>query len=105
MEYIVTTNDNSSIEIGAEGINDILQCVRMVLGILEGTVFLDRRLGISSEVIDQPLNRMDKLNEEVYKKIEGYEPRVEVTSIKTKTDNLKGKGSIFVGVRILEEYL
>lgn len=105
MEYTITTNDNEDIKVGAEGVEDILQCIRMVLGIIEGTVFLDRRLGISAEIIDDPLNRMDKLHEEIYQKIEEYEPRAEVTSIKIKTDNLEGKANIVVGVRIDEEYI
>jgi len=105
MEYIVTSNERNNIVIGAEGIEDILQCVQMILGIIEGTVFLDRKLGISSEIIDNPLNRMDKLHEEIYRKIEEYEPRVEVVSIKIKTDNLEGESNIAVGVRIDEEYL
>ncbi|MGJ0848253.1 hypothetical protein ACR77J_16295 [Tissierella praeacuta] len=105
MEYIITTNEDADIKIGIEGVEDILQCGRMILGIIEGTVFLDRELGISSEVIDEPLNRIDRLYEEIYRKIEGYEPRLKVTSIKTKTDNLKGKINLIVGVKINEEYL
>lgn len=105
MEYTITTNEQSNIKIGAEGIEDVLQCVRMLLGIVEGTVFLDRRLGLSPEVIDEPLNKIDKLHEEIYRKIEKYEPRAEITSIKIKTNNLEGKARIVVGVRINEEYL
>lgn len=105
MEYTITTNEQSNIKIGAEGIEDVLQCVRMLLGIVEGTVFLDRRLGLSPEVIDEPLNKIDKLHEEIYRKIEKYEPRAEITSIKVKTNNLEGKARIVVGVRINEEYL
>ncbi len=105
MEYIISTNDNKDIKVGVEGIEDILQCIRIILGTIEGTVFLDRRFGISPEIIDEPLNKMDRLNEEIYKKIGEYEPRAEVTSIKIKTDNLVGKANIIVGVRIDEEYL
>lgn len=105
MEYIVTSNENNNLVIGAKGIEDVLQCIQMILGIIEGTVFLDRKFGISSEIVDNPLNRMDKLHEEIYRKIEEYEPRAEVTSIKIKTDNLEGKSNIVVGVRVDEEYL
>lgn len=105
MEYIVTSNGNNNLVIGAKGIEDVLQCIQMILGIIEGTVFLDRKLGISSEITDNTLNRMDKLHEEIYRKIEKYEPRAEITSIKIKTDNLEGKSNIVVGVRVDEEYL
>lgn len=105
MEYIVTTNKPIDIKIGAEGVEDILQCIQMVLGTIEGSVPLDRRFGISSTIIDEPLNRMDKLHEEIYRKIEEYEPRADITSIKVKIDNAEGKASIVVGVRIDEEYL
>lgn len=105
MEYIISTNDNEDIKVGVEGVEDILQCIRIILGTIEGTVFLDRRFGISPEIIDEPLNKIEMLNEEIYKKIEEYEPRAEVTSIKIKTDNLEGKANIIVGVRIDEEYL
>lgn len=105
MEYTIETNEKTYIKVGAEGIEDILQCVRMILGIIEGTVFLDRRFGISSEVIDEPLSKMDKLHEEIYQKIEEFEPRVEITSIKIKTDNSDGRASIVVGVKVNEEYI
>ena len=105
MEYIITTDDKEDIKIGVEGIEDILQCLRMLLGIIEGKVFLDRRLGISSEVIDGPLNKMNKCHEEIYQKIEEFEPRVEITSIKINTDNLEGRATIAVGVKMNEEYI
>ncbi len=105
MEYAVTTNDSYSIKIGATGVEDVLQCVRVILGIIEGTVFLDRRLGIRSEVIDEPQNKIDELYQEIYEKIEKYEPRAEVTSIKIKAGNTEGKTSIIVGVRVDEELI
>lgn len=105
MEYTISTNDPTEIKVGAKGIEDILQCVRTILGTIEGSVPLDRRFGISSDAIDEPLNRMDRIYEEIYRKVETYEPRVNITSIKVKTDNAEGKANIIVGVRINEEYL
>lgn len=100
--YVISSGSKEEINFEASGIEEILQNVRMILGTIEGTVPLDRRFGITGDIIDSPTNRIDKLNQEVFEKIEKYEPRAKVTSIKTETNNLNGRASIVVGVKIDE---
>ena len=103
--YTVSSNEDNKINLEAQGIEEILQNVRMILGTIEGEVPLDRRFGLSGNIIDSPTNRIDKLNQEVFEKVEMYEPRVKVTSINAESDNLSGKVSIVVGVKINEDYI
>lgn len=105
MMYKVSSDEKSNINYGAKGVEEILQNVRMLLGTIQGEVFLDRKLGISEEVVDSPTSKIDRLNQEVFEKIEMYEPRAKLTSINTETNNLSGKVSIVVGVKIDEDYI
>lgn len=103
--YVVSSNSKDAINLEASGIEEILQNIRMILGTIKGTVPLDRRFGISDDIIDKPTNRTDRLNQEVFESIERNEPRAKVVSITTKTDNSNGKVSIVVGVKINEKLI
>lgn len=104
MEVLVST-ENNIFEIGVTGKEDIIQCVQVLLNTIRGTVFLDRSLGVDSDIVDQPLTDMAKLYKTIYEKIEKDEPRVIVKDVKIKKDNLKGKVFIELLIDIDEEYL
>lgn len=105
MNLVINSNDNYAFKIGATGIEDIQQCLHVLLSTIEGSVFLDRELGISPELIDSPLTKLGKLNQEIFNKIGMYEPRVKVKDIKITSNNSNGKAIIRLEVEILEEYL
>ena len=104
MEVLVST-ENDVFEIGVTGKDDIIQCVQVLLNTIKGTVFLDRSLGVDSDIVDQPLTDMAKLYKTIYEKIEKDEPRVNVKNIEIVKDNLKGKAVIELLIDIDEEYL
>lgn len=105
MHYTVSTQGNSPIEIGATGLADIIQCLRTLLCTIQGTVFLDRKLGLSVDMIDEPVTDLSKIHQFVYEAIEEYEPRVEVLGVKQKFDNEEGKAFFEVLLDIDEKYL
>lgn len=99
------STEDEDIKIGAVGIEDIRQCLNTLLKTIQGTVFLDRRLGISSKTIDDPLNNLSKLYKDIYEKVEYYEPRVIVEKIDVEEDHLKAIANIKILVSIKDEYI
>jgi len=79
--------DSPGITIGATGINEIIQNVRMILSTIKGSVYLDRDFGLDPDLIDMPqMQAAFKYREEIINQIERYEPRVNVLEINFTTD-------------------
>lgn len=84
---ISSENDVPGIIIGATGVNEIIQNVRMILSTIKGTVYLDRDFGLNPDLIDMPqMQAAFKYREEIINQIERYEPRVNVLEINFTTD-------------------
>ena len=90
-------------------IEEILQNVRMLLTTVQGTVPLDRELGLTNTFIDDPSPRgMMRFAIFALETIQDYEPRVEVTDIDfapRPDDAMDGRLYPRVRVRIIDEYL
>lgn len=72
----------TNIEIGAEGIREIVQNVKTILGTKKGTVFLDRDFGVADDVTDEPMNvAMQRTRSGIAQEVERLEPRVKVREI------------------------
>lgn len=80
-KYIVSMLDGVNFAPATE-VEEILQNVRTILSTRVGTVPLDRSLGVSWEMIDQPLPiaKME-LIQAVIEAIDTYEPRARVESV------------------------
>jgi phage baseplate assembly protein W len=79
--------DNAPVVIGATGMEDIVQCLRVIARTVHYSVPLDRGFAATGAYIDSPLPqataaRIAALTEA----IERYEPRVRVTSIRFLPD-------------------
>ena len=105
MRATVSTREPTPIRLGVRGIDDIVQCLHTLLTTIRGTVFLDRRLGVEMDVIDEPLNSLGSLYQSIYFQIEEYEPRVEVLKVKVEQDHLSGQAHVTVEVDIDERVL
>lgn len=97
--WISSEND---IKLGAKGIEDILQCFTIILQTIQGTVVLDRELGLSSKVIDNPLTDLSTLYKDVFESVAKYESRIELKRIKIEKDNLNGKAIVKALIDIKE---
>ena len=61
---------------------EIVQNIRTLLTTYKGSVPLDRKFGLSRDILDLPPARaMAKLQIEIIEAIQDYEPRAEVTGI------------------------
>ena len=80
-KYIVSMLDGVNFAPESE-VEEILQNVRTILSTRIGTVPLDRSLGVSWEMIDQPLPIAKiELIQSVIEAIDTYEPRARVESV------------------------
>ena len=71
---------------------DVLRCLRVLLGSAIGSLALDRDFGIDWSFLDQPLlTARAMLEQELIQKIRRYEKRVNVTEIQWTGDSLSGQ--------------
>ncbi len=96
--------DPTEIILGAEGLEEIIQNVRIIVGTRVGTVPLDRDFGISWDMIDTPTPAAKaKFTSEIIEKVEKYEPRVKVTEVVwDESENIDGKLSPRIRLEIIE---
>lgn len=103
-EMLVYGGSITNVEIGAQGVREIAQNVRMILATRRGTCFLDRNFGVRQDMIDDPMPAARaKMIGEVVRKVEYYEPRVKVVSVEMiKPDDiaLAMDGQMIPAVRI-----
>lgn len=90
------------IEIGATGLAEILQNVRVILSTLRGTVPLDRGFGLSATWLDQPApEAMAGLSAEIVEAVERWETRARVVSVQFRAGpDAAMDGRLFPVVRI-----
>jgi len=106
-EFEILGTPLKEIEIGATGLREIAQNVKMIITTWRGEVFLDRNFGLDARVIDLPINLLHaNIATDITQQIEQYEPRVEVTSVTlTESDAGDGKMIPLVMIRIKDGVL
>lgn len=91
MEMLIDTREEVGFDLTATGFSDIRQCVYTLLRTMVGEAPLNRRLGLSSDILDSPITNSGKLYEAVLFALEDYEPRVKVKSIEGIPDGDSGR--------------
>lgn len=81
MNEILVKWEPTPLNIGATGIEEIAQNVRIILGTIQGTVPLDRSFGVPSDLVDAPVNEAMRHAPAIAAAVEKYEPRCKVTHI------------------------
>jgi phage baseplate assembly protein W len=77
---------------GLNGIQEVMQNVRMILTTRRGTVPLNRDFGISFEFLDSPINTTRaKAEQEIFLQLKKYEPRAILKQIMWETDVVSGQ--------------
>ncbi len=85
MTFEITPNTN--IEIGLDGIDEILQNVAIILSTPKGSVPFNRDFGTSWMFVDAPTPKaLAEIRAEIFSAIEKYEPRVQVLEISFNAD-------------------
>ena len=65
---------------------EVLQNVRMIVGVWRGEVPLDRELGLDGEILDEPENIVrTKLAAELIEMVSRYEPRAKVKGLEYRS--------------------
>lgn len=89
-------------------IEEVIQNISIILTTTVGTVPLDRRFGLTVNVLDNPINiAKSKLSIYILESIQDYEPRVEVLEIDFKVDvenTREGKLYPAIKVKVKNEF-
>ena len=79
---------------------EVLRNARVILTTFEGSVPFDRKFGVSSDILDLPINEAkDLYTVECITKLRTYEPRATVRTVSFNLDtdgNLYPKGVLFI---------
>ncbi len=76
------TNDLGALKIGASGVEEIIQNVKIILNTVKGSVPLDRSFGVSGDFLDKPLPLAKVMfTREIVSQVELQEPRVSVSEV------------------------
>jgi len=98
MEIVI---DNSpSYVFGLDGLDEIVQNVRIILNTRKGSVPLDRDFGVDWSVVDSPNTlALQRLKQEIVKAVSRYEPRVRVKAVSVFPDELISDGIMRVKLK------
>lgn len=106
MVYTVSAAEEKNINFLPESVTkEVLQNVWFILNTTEYDCPLARGIGLSSDLIDRPVETAQALGAaNIFDKIETYEPRAEVLEANFRTDHKTGKIYAVVEVAVNEEY-
>ena len=100
-------NSQAGIVIGAKGIEDVLQCVRLILSTPKGSVPLDRDFGVDWSIVDRPAGEVSQtLKAYIASQIQKYEPRVKIKKVELSGEELpdgRVKVRVLIEVRGYED--
>jgi phage baseplate assembly protein W len=100
MEYQVFGR-MEKINFGAVGVEEVLQNVRTYLCTTQGSVVLDRALGIDASVVDQPINKAKAIiSSDILSGLSRHEPRAKVVEIGFSGDGMNATLVPMVKVRV-----
>ncbi|MFK4167702.1 lysozyme [Paenibacillus lautus] len=104
IEHKVIGTPPASMRFGLTGIDSIKQNIQVIASTYAGTVPLDRALGLSPDVVDQPdIVAQALFVNELMAAITEFEPRAEVTSIDFEQGQEEAeKGKYFAVIRFVE---
>lgn len=88
--YEVTIN--KGINLNASGVEEILQNVSIIISTPKGTVPLDRKFGINTNMLDLPIEVAENLlTVQIIEAIQEYEERVQVEKVSYAKNHITGK--------------
>ncbi len=107
MSYVIDTSQEPVINLMPnDTVEEILQCVSIIVGTPKYSIPLDRAFGTNQSFLDKPISIAKALIiSEIYDAVGTYEPRAEVTDIEFSQDDMVGKLYPILEVTILDEYL
>jgi len=80
---VLSQDEQEQFDLGATGLNEVLQNVRVIINTRIGTVMLDRRFGLDFTFLDAPMNRAQlMIVQQLCMGLTQFEPRVTFKNIK-----------------------
>ena len=98
----IPISETSEIKIGAEGLEEIIQNVKVILSTPKGSVVLDREFGVEGFLDDPQPEAKIRFEINAIDAIEKYEKRVKVKYVKWKQIDADGKMVPVVGLEVVE---
>jgi uncharacterized protein len=84
---ILSGPEQTQFDLGATGLNEILQNVRVIINTRIGTVMLDRRFGLDFSFLDAPQNKAQLMMvQQMCQGLTMFEPRVTFAGIQFSPD-------------------
>jgi hypothetical protein len=98
---ILTGPEQSALNLGATGLNEVLQNVMVIVNTRIGTVMLDRKFGLDFSFIDAPQNKAQlMLVQQLCQGLTNFEPRVTFTHIQFDIDRITYAMNVTMAVTI-----
>jgi phage baseplate assembly protein W len=98
---ILSPPEQTQLNLGATGLNEVLQNVRVILTTRIGTVMLDRKFGLDFSFLDVPQNKAQLIIvQQVCAGLTYFEPRVRFSSIQFGIDSVSYAMNITLAVTI-----
>ena len=105
MEYIITST-KKPLNLHAQGADEILQNVYMILNTPRGSVPLNRAFGLDMSPLDMPLEIASaRMATNILEALQDFEPRATLINVDCTQDHLNGKLNLKVKVSIDDEYI
>lgn len=98
---ILSGPDQTALNLGATGLNEVLQNVRVVITTRIGTVMLDRKFGLDFSFLDAPQNKAQlMIVQQMCQGLTNFEPRVRFSNIQFGIDPVTYAMNVTLAINI-----
>jgi hypothetical protein len=98
---ILSGPEQTALNLGATGLNEVLQNVRIIVTTRIGTVMLDRKFGLEYNFLDAPQNKAQlMLVQQLCQGLTNFEPRVTFSRIQFSIDPVSYAMNVTLAVNI-----
>src|SRR5262245_41566818 len=98
---ILSPPEQTQLDLGATGLNEVLQNVRVIVNTRIGTVMLDRKFGLDFKFLDAPQNKAQfMMVQEMLRGLTHFEPRVTFSNIQFDIDKVTYAMNVTLAVDI-----
>jgi phage baseplate assembly protein W len=98
---ILSGPDQQALNLGATGLNEVLQNVRVIITTRIGTVMLDRKFGLDYSFLDAPQNKAQLMMiQQMCQGLTNFEPRVTFSHIQFGIDPVTYAMNVTLAINI-----
>lgn len=98
---ILSGSEQSALNLGATGLNEVLQNVMIIVSTRIGTVMLDRKFGLDFSFLDAPQNKAQLMMvQQLCMGLTNFEPRVTFSNIQFDIDPVSYSMNVTLAINI-----